>query len=252
MRPVRPLRLGPALALLMGIICPAFALDPGPQASSYLRTTFTTEDGLGANVINDIVQSREGFLWIASYEGLARFDGRHFTLVDFPQLLVNVSSIAQGRDGDLWLGTLAGLMRISPRILDQPGQPRVIVYHFGPGGDDAVRRVRFARDGTLWAGTKRGLYRWNGAAGFTQVAGELAVSRIDEAPDGHLLVPSSLGYIEWDGTRAEDHSEVARELGLGPDQVFQVRPGRQGVLWFSTARGLFRRTDRSYTNIGGT
>ena len=191
------------------------------------------------------MQSREGFLWIASYEGLTRFDGRHFTLVDFPHLLVNVNSIAEGSDGDLWLGTLAGLMRISPRILDQPGQPRVMVYHFGPGGDDAVRRVRLARDGTLWAGTRRGLYRWNGAAGFTQVAGELAVSRIDEAPDGHLLVPSSSGYIEWDGTRAVNHSEVARELGLGPDQVFQVRPGRYGVLWFSTARGLFRQTDGS-------
>ena len=53
MRPVRPLRLGLALALLMGIICPALALDPRPPATSYLRTTFTTEDGLGANVINE-------------------------------------------------------------------------------------------------------------------------------------------------------------------------------------------------------
>jgi signal transduction histidine kinase/ligand-binding sensor domain-containing protein len=228
------------------------ALDPRSPATSYLRTTFTTEDGLGANVVNDILQSKDGFLWIAGYEGLTRFDGRHFTLVDFPQLLVNVNSIAEGRDGDLWLGTLAGVMRISPRILDEPGEPRVAVYHLGSGSDDAVRRVRVTRDGTLWAGTRSGLYRWDGAGGFSEVIRELAVSRIEEAPDGHILVPGPAGYVEWDGAHAVVHPEVSRELGLGSDQVFQVHPDRQNVLWFSTARGLFRQLDGSFTNIGGT
>src|ERR1700693_4248752 len=134
----RQLKLASALALLAAATRPGFALDPQSPARSYRRTTFTTEDGLGANVINDILQTRDGFLWIATYNGVTRFDGQHFTRVVFPKLFVNVHSMAVGPDGDLWLGTRAGVFRISPRILEQPGDPRLTVYHLGPGGDDTV------------------------------------------------------------------------------------------------------------------
>src|SRR5580698_2879609 len=109
----RQLKLASALALLAAATRPGLALDPQSRASSYRRTTFTTEDGLGANVINDILQARDGFLWIAGFTGLTRFDGQHFTWVPFPKLL-NVLSMAEGPDGDLWLGTRAGVLRFSP------------------------------------------------------------------------------------------------------------------------------------------
>jgi ligand-binding sensor domain-containing protein len=91
----RQLRFASALALLAAAISPAFALDPQSPASSYRRTTYTTEGGLGANIINDILQARDGFLWIASHTGLTRFDGQHFTQVPFPKLLLNIHSIAE-------------------------------------------------------------------------------------------------------------------------------------------------------------
>src|ERR1700721_1971337 len=106
----RQLRLAFASALLAAATRPGLALDPQSPASSYRRTTFTTEDGLGANVVNDILQARDGSLWIATYAGLTRFDGQHFTQVDFP-LAPSVNSIAEGPDGDLWLGTQAGVSR---------------------------------------------------------------------------------------------------------------------------------------------
>src|ERR1700677_3174230 len=68
------------------------AIDPQSPASSYRRTTFTREDGLGANVVNDILQARDGFLWIATYAGLTRFDGQHFTRGALPILSTNVHS----------------------------------------------------------------------------------------------------------------------------------------------------------------
>src|SRR5580704_11353198 len=247
----RQLKLAFTLALLAAAARPGLALDPHSPASSYRRTTFTTEDGLGANVINDILQTRDGFLWIATYAGLTRFDGQHFTQVTFPKLSVNVHSLAEGPDGDLWLGTSTGVFRISPRLLEQPGDPRVTVYHLGPRGDDSVRRVLFGRDGTLWAGTRRGLYRWTGGSDFSPAVSGFEVSHIEEAPNGHLLMPNSKVYVEWDGARAVDHPEVAQQLGIKPDQVFHVFPDRQGALWFSTAQGLFRQFGGSATYIGG-
>jgi signal transduction histidine kinase/ligand-binding sensor domain-containing protein len=245
------LKLAFAVALLAAATRPGLALDPQSPASSYHRTTFTTEDGLEANVINDLLQTKDGFLWIATYAGLTRFDGQHFTQVTFPKLSVNVHSMAEGPDGDLWLGTSTGVFRISPRLLEQPGDPRITVYHLGARGDDVVRRILLGRNGTLWAGTKRGLYRWNGASDFSPVVSGFEVSHIEETPDGHILMPNSKGYLEWDGARAVDHPEVAQQLGIKPDQVFYVFPDRQGAFWFSTAQGLFRQFSGSRTNIGG-
>jgi ligand-binding sensor domain-containing protein len=240
--------LAAALALLAGAR-PAAALDPRSPASSYLRTTFTTEDGLGANVINSIVQSRDGFLWIASYNGLARFDGRHFSNTDSTALPVSVLSIAQGPDGDLWLGTQAGVRRLSPRSFDEPGGPRFTVYHLGKGANDSVSRIRFTRDGALWAGTAQGLYRWNGT-GFTEVVDGINVHRVEEGLTGHIFVPSPRGFLEWDGVQSVDHTEVGRELGVGPKEVYQVFQDRAGTMWFSTARGSFRKVADSLSHIG--
>src|SRR5262245_57608165 len=50
------------------------AVDP------YVQTVWTTEDGLPQNSVNAIVQSRDGYLWLATFGGLARFDGVRFTI----------------------------------------------------------------------------------------------------------------------------------------------------------------------------
>jgi ligand-binding sensor domain-containing protein len=61
----------------------AHAVDPKQPATSYIRTTFTVEDGLSSNVVNAVIQTRDGFLWIGTDAGLDRFDGRHFTPIYF-------------------------------------------------------------------------------------------------------------------------------------------------------------------------
>src|SRR5260370_39056437 len=85
------------------------ALDPDQPAASYIRTTLTVEDGLPSNVVNAILQTRNGFLWIGTDAGLARFNGRHFIPIDFglPRSGSQgvVRSLAEGPDGDLWVGT---------------------------------------------------------------------------------------------------------------------------------------------------
>ena len=61
------------LILQMWLVGQALALDP--QARSYLRTDFTVEEGLPDNEVNAITQTRNGFLWVGTDGGLARFDG---------------------------------------------------------------------------------------------------------------------------------------------------------------------------------
>src|SRR6202165_3833466 len=117
--------IGHALALLTILAPCGLALDPIQPAGSYIRTTFTVEDGLPSNVVNAILQTRNGFLWIGTDAGLARFNGRHFTPVDFglPRSTSQsvVRSLAEGPDGDLWVGTNLGLARIPSTAPDYSG-----------------------------------------------------------------------------------------------------------------------------------
>jgi PAS domain S-box-containing protein len=243
-------------AVALACCVSAHALDSNQPASSYLRTTFTVEDGLSSNVVNAIVQTRNGFLWIGTDAGLDRFDGRHFTPIYFrgrsstPQ--GTVSTLAEGPGGDLWIGTSAGLVRIARPALDRFDRSLSVFYHPGAGMSDEITWLHFTRNGVLWVGTSAGLYRFAGNR-FETVIPLDYISRIEESADGHLLIISSKGFIELDGTRVVSHPGLSEQLGGvdlgagGPSgiQLFHVFQDRSGVLWFCTARGLARRVNGS-------
>jgi signal transduction histidine kinase/ligand-binding sensor domain-containing protein len=227
---------------------PAHAVDPDQPTTSYLRTTFTVEDGLSSNVVNAILQTRDGFLWIGTDAGLNRFDGRQFTPFYFrgpkstPQGIVR--SLAEGPDGDLWIGTNAGLFRIPRRALDQFDRSLSILYHPGTGISDEVNRLHVSRDGTLWVATSGGLYRFVDNQ-FKNVIPNAVISRIEESLDGHLLIVGIQGFVELDGTRVIEHPDLAHQLDTSPDSLFEVFQDSKGVVWFSTSAGLVRRVNGS-------
>ena len=234
---------------------PAHGLDLNRPAATYIRTTFTVEDGLSSNVVNVIVQTRNGFLWIGTDAGLNRFDGRHFTPIYFrdpsstPQGIV--SALAEGLDGDLWIGTNAGLVRIARSALDRFDRSLAVFYHPGTGMSDEISWLYCTREGILWVGTSAGLYRFVGNR-FETVIPRVYVSRIEEGADGHLLVISSQGFTELDGTRVVPHPGLSDQLGLHPGTVgpsgielFHVFQDRMGTVWFGTSKGLARRLNGS-------
>ncbi len=73
-RPI-PILLITASLLLLALAERATAA--GPQFDSW-----TTENGLPQNSVNDILQTRDGYLWLATHGGLVRFDGVRFVVFD--------------------------------------------------------------------------------------------------------------------------------------------------------------------------
>jgi ligand-binding sensor domain-containing protein len=71
-----------------------------------------TDDGLPQNGVNAIVQTRDGYLWIGTHSGLARFDGVRFAIFDTkntPAMLSSrVTSLFEDDSGDLWIGYETG------------------------------------------------------------------------------------------------------------------------------------------------
>src|SRR5262245_14442997 len=71
------LRSGCAKQLFSFSVWLIFLLSSAPGAQAQVRfDTWTTENGLPQNSINDILQTRDGYLWLATNGGLVRFDGR--------------------------------------------------------------------------------------------------------------------------------------------------------------------------------
>jgi signal transduction histidine kinase/ligand-binding sensor domain-containing protein len=228
----------------MAVAGSGLALDPSSPTRDFIRTDFTVEDGLPSNVVNAIVQTRNGFLWIGTDAGLVRFNGRRFIPIYFrapqpaPQGIVR--ALAEGPDGDLWVGTGAGLARIARPALDFFDQSFSVFYHPGAGSSDEISCLRFAPDGSLWVGTNTGLYRFKDGR-FVRVLSGVVVNRIEKASEGHLLIGTQQGFVEWDGTRIVGHRALARQLGIAEDQIFDVFQDHKGALWFCTLAGLARR-----------
>jgi ligand-binding sensor domain-containing protein len=231
---------------------PGHAVDPDQPATSYLRTTFTVEDGLSSNVVNAILQTRDGFLWIGTDAGLNRFDGTHFTPIYFrgPKSTSQgiVSALAEGPDGDLWIGTSAGLVRVSRRAFDQFDRSLSVFYHPGESISDEITRLHVSRDGTLWVGTSAGLYRFV-ANQFKTVIPNAVINRIEESVDGHLHIVTNRGFVELDGTRVIEHPGLSHQLGIGPGAFFHVFQDRNGAIWFCTSMGLARRVNGSIERL---
>src|SRR5262245_40588535 len=93
-----------AVALLAGAL-PAstlLALDPHRASSQYVVTRWGADD-LPSNTVHALLQTRDGYLWLGTSAGLARFDGARLVLFNGRNTPGfgdgGVTSLAQGPDG---------------------------------------------------------------------------------------------------------------------------------------------------------
>src|SRR5687768_578009 len=95
-----------ALELLVSAVAPAQTrrLAEPPE---FVLAQWTTADGLPQNSVTAIAQTPDGYLWVGTFGGLARFDGSSFRLtprVDSAGSHIDrVLSLAVGPDGALWI-----------------------------------------------------------------------------------------------------------------------------------------------------
>ena len=101
---------------------------------------YGASDGLPSNSVYAITQDADGFLWIGTGNGLARFDGTSFQVWQDDLPARRVSALTMDREGRLWVGTTAGV------CVRMPGYDR---QSTGPSGN--VRAMMTDSDGCVWA-----------------------------------------------------------------------------------------------------
>lgn len=147
------------MVLALSPVLNAAPVNHPPGPGPYLVRNWTTVDGVPHNTVRAILQSRDGYLWMGTANGLARFDGVRFVVFDLantPELISDdIVKLYEDRQGNLWMRTRRGLARRH--------QDGFEFLSLEPGGPPA--RVRyFAEDatGTLWFCGLDGLARWTG------------------------------------------------------------------------------------------
>src|SRR6478735_6224704 len=111
---VNPFRWQLFLILWLGLawLCHAQVAPHVPADAEFLVRSWQLEDGLPDNSVKAILQTRDGFLWLGTDNGLARFDGvifRPFNTRNTPELKSDrLRCLLEDHDGGLWIGTEGG------------------------------------------------------------------------------------------------------------------------------------------------
>ena len=94
------------------LAAPVSALDPGRAVTQYRVEAWTQREGLPQSSVLAIEQDREGYLWLGTQEGVARFDGVELagsTVEDTPEIRHNfIKALHTDATGRVWLGTDGG------------------------------------------------------------------------------------------------------------------------------------------------
>jgi ligand-binding sensor domain-containing protein/signal transduction histidine kinase len=222
----------------------AHALDPRTGLDGFSQQVWSTENGLPQSSVHVVVQTSDGFLWLGTEGGLARFNGYQFRVFDRENTPGfagdDIRCLVEGRLGTLWVGTASGLTRL------KDGRARMFTPADGvPGG--AVRMMLEAGDGRLWVLTEGGLAASVANIDSTKVEFRI-VSQSDRLSSGRVLslAPDASGGI-WIGasqglTHAVDsgvESGPAGTVGRSIDALANG-PGDASTLLLASPDGVMR------------
>lgn len=231
-------RFAPWGLLLLALSLVAHAAAPPADLPPHqmVWTQWTVAEGLPQITVNDVVQDRAGYLWVATQDGIARFDGvsfRKFTLADNPGLgHATITTLALDRDGALWMGSMAGVSRfVGGRIVP------VRVEGVGTG---IVMGLSEHPDGGVWVSAANGLFHANGGT----------ATRLDFGPERMPMVAVlqsgdgaefAVGHFHLVVDPRGKRRVIDLHRRLPP--VISAAPAADGGLWLGTIAGLFL-TDR--------
>lgn len=239
------LRTATLLLILLCVLAPA-AAQPVPPTPRQV----TVFDGLPSNTVNRMAEDRYGYLWIATNDGLARYDGRNYRVWRSEDGLRDnrIWTVLVDAQNELWIGTEnAGVVRMSAdrrqlRFYDRSSQPLM--------ASNTVWSLAATPDGSIWFGTYGGgLYRLDGTDRLQRFLPEAdnprsvpaaSIPFLATLPDGTLWVGTKHGVARWTGT---DFERIA--AGVLPSQpVNGLTAEPDGSLWISTMAGAtVRRPD---------
>src|SRR6185436_19854946 len=227
--------LSPVLRQFVNGFAPvSTTLSPEAERASpdYTIDSWQTPDGLPANTVTAIAQGPDGYLWIGTLSGLARFDGMRFKVYSKPDGLPNnrVRCLSFDHEGTLWIGTEGGgLVRARDGVFT--------AFQVKDGlSHNVVRALAEDSAGRLWIGTAEGISCMKGG----KFLREPKLVPTYRAPVTRLLLDGEQLWIaENGGIYILQNGSLERPPNPGEpswfSSIFAIHRGPSGKLWFGGA-----------------
>ncbi len=238
-----------AFFVLIAQVMLNWAIDPTKSISQYIHDVWKTEQGLPQNSLQAIIQSRQGYLWLGTQEGIARFDGVRFHVFDknrIDALKDNyIMCLYEDGNGALWAGTRGGGLTCI-----HLQEEKYVNYSTADGlGSDFVYAINMDREGTMWIGTTGGLSRLKDGRFTTYTTRDGLANNSVYAIHVHSNDELWLGTIGGGACRLRNgiFTNYSRKEGLPGDSVRAILSDRQGNFWIGTENGLALMKDGGFT-----
>ena len=206
----------------------------------FVSKHWTTSDGLPGMTVTALMQDNKGYIWIGSYDGLARFDGVEFTVfcraVDEKYDFTSARSIIQDSHGNIWVGhNDEGISCITP-------EGEVIKYTADDGlPNNKINALCEDHENNIWVGTSTGLCY------ITPDREILFPRRLFELDQGKILVAKMYCDTEgkvWILTGIENDNLIYSNgileqftgiTSIKNPSIYEVMQDRSGAFWFGVS-----------------
>lgn len=237
-------------ALLLVALLPAWADESPAPLADYYAERWSSREGLPHNMVSGIAQAPDGALWMASLEGVVRYNGREFQLFDsarIPGLFGNaIRGVAVGRDGEILLSTSRnGVARRREGVWDFLVPPAV-------GTPDATIALAAGRDGTIWMGgenTGVTAFAPDGSVrqyGLAEGLPGAYVNALLEDADGRMWVGTTRGLAVIESGLVQPVRLDELHAQAGSLALAQLRDGRMVV---GTGRGVLVQQAAGFASL---
>jgi ligand-binding sensor domain-containing protein/signal transduction histidine kinase len=204
-------------------------------------------EGLSQNRVTQIVQDDQGFMWLATQQGVDRYDGYQFRMFKNDPRQANslcgvfMLALFKDRSGTLWMGCEHGLDRFDPST--ETFVHYQITSDTVAHSSDAVRHIYEDAHGFLWLSTGHGLCRLDPNTGKTTWYRHNADDRLSLSNDNIKSSGEDRHGVFWvasgEGLDAFDPntSRVTFHVPLHEPHELSFYEDRHGVFWILSASG---------------
>ena len=242
----------PSLICLLVFLAPIFL-----YAQLYTVSRYADDSGLPSRIVHDLIQDKQGFIWVAGNNGLFKFDGRKFTpylaaLKDTIGLRDNkINVVHQTRDNRIWIGTTKGL-----HLLDNETISYIKIHKDPKEDQEHVLDIFEDSEDNLWISTYGGLFLKEKDRDLIQFISELedailpeeVIWSVTEDRFGKIWISTNNGPYTLDLSEpgkfrpiiTRQHSSV----DLENTKMFRFTPYNDSLMLVDSNQGLLRAVRR--------
>jgi len=247
------IRIFGALAILLCLVA-GWGFAQRKSIKQYVHLIWTANDGLPQNSASSIKQTRDGYIWFATQDGLARFDGMEFTVFDRTNTKELPSSwmVQMNEDGagGLWMRPSG----FAPGVVRYYGGKFTLYDTTNGLPHNRVISWESDRHGTTWLGTPGGLVEFNAGKFRTYTvrdglpADTISGVGLDSKENLWISTPRGLarlsaGKLETLTGRREFPDTVFLRMNL----TINCYEDRHGTIWMNTPTHLLAYSDGAVT-----